>query len=108
MSGWWEFPGGKRRPHEEPLAALKRELFEELRIDVRRAAPFLQLSHDYPDRRVNLDIWSVGEYDGIPTSAEGQSLRWVGLDELPGIGLLAADRPIVEALRVRRFSSATT
>ncbi len=108
MSGWWEFPGGKRRQHEEPLAALRRELFEELRIDVIRAAPFLQLSHDYPDRRVNLDIWSVAEYSGTPTSAEGQSLRWVSLEELSAIELLAADRPIVEALRVRRFNSATT
>lgn len=97
-AGEWEFPGGKRRSRELPFAALRRELAEELGIDVLEAEPFLQLTHDYGDRLVELDIWRVRRYDGEPHSREGQPLQWVTPRELARIALLPADRPIVEAL----------
>jgi 8-oxo-dGTP diphosphatase len=102
MAGLWEFPGGKRRPLESAFAALKRELEEELAITVLAAEPFLTLTHDYGDRRVALDVWRVERFDGVPRSAERQELRWASLEDLAALDLLAADGPIVEALRVRR------
>jgi 8-oxo-dGTP diphosphatase len=102
MAGFWEFPGGKRKARESAFAALRRELEEELSITVLEAEPFVVLSHDYGDRRVVLDVWRVERFTGVPHGAEQQELRWVGLDELPTLDLLAADTPIVEALRARR------
>ena len=99
MAGAWEFPGGKRRPGESADQALKRELNEELGIAVLDAEPLLVITHDYGDRRVELDVFHVREYSGTASSREGQALRWVELAELDRIGLLAADRPIVERLR---------
>jgi 8-oxo-dGTP diphosphatase len=98
MAGYWEFPGGKSQPGEAPLAALARELDEELGIEVLEATPLLELVHDYPDKRVRLDVWRVLRYSGAVTAREGQSLRWVALEEFVGLPLLEADWPIVERL----------
>jgi 8-oxo-dGTP diphosphatase len=99
MAGAWEFPGGKKGPNETRRAALERELAEELGIAVVAAEPFLEISHAYPDRRVRLDVWVVGDYRGEPAPREGQGLRWATVEELASTGLLPADRPIVEALQ---------
>jgi 8-oxo-dGTP diphosphatase len=98
MAGFWEFPGGKRMAGEEPLAALRRELAEELGVEVVAAEPLLELVHDYPGKRVLLDVWLVLERAGTPEAREGQRLRWVSSQQLADAGLLPADRPIVDAL----------
>jgi 8-oxo-dGTP diphosphatase len=99
LAGFWEFPGGKRQDGEEPRAALARELDEELGIDVVEAEPLLVLEHDYPHKRVLLDVWRVRSYSGAAAAREGQALRWVTADELEVLDLLEADWPIVERLR---------
>ncbi len=102
MAGRWEFPGGKRQTGEAPLAALRRELDEELGIDVLEAEPWFELVHDYPDKSVRLDIWRVRRYGGDVEAREGQALRWVTIEELSGLALLEADWPIVERLAAAR------
>jgi 8-oxo-dGTP diphosphatase len=106
MAGRWEFPGGKLVAGEDPFAGLKRELAEELGVDVREARPLIRLRHDYPDRRVLLDVWQVTAYDGEPQALEAQALAWVRPDELPKHDLLEADRAIVTALRLPRLARA--
>ena len=98
MAGAWEFPGGKRQPGEAPLAALERELHEELGIEVLEAEPVLTLAHDYPDKRVRLDVWHVRRYRGEIAAREGQPLEWVTVAECRRLALLEADWPIVERL----------
>jgi 8-oxo-dGTP diphosphatase len=101
MAGFWEFPGGKLEPDETPLAGLKRELAEELGIEVETAESFTEHSFAYPDRHVRLNVWWVLEYAGIPVSREGQALQWVAIAELDAVPLLPADAPIVAAIRRR-------
>jgi len=98
QAGAWEFPGGKIHEGETPLAALTRELAEELGIVIRTAAPLTRFQHDYADRAVVLDVWCVNEYDGMPQGLEGQPIRWAVPENLLKQGLLPADRPIVDAL----------
>jgi 8-oxo-dGTP diphosphatase len=98
LAGWWEFPGGKSLPDEEPRAALARELEEELGIVVLEAERSLTLVHDYPDKRVHLDVWRVLRYRGEARARESQELRWVTVAECRELKLLEADWPIVERL----------
>lgn len=100
MAGAWEFPGGKVEPGEDVPAALGRELREELGVRVDRAVPLIRVRHDYPDRSVLLDAWEVEEYRGEPAGLEGQPLAWVDAGDLPHRGLVAADRPIIGAVRL--------
>jgi 8-oxo-dGTP diphosphatase len=98
LAGSWEFPGGKVQAGEPPFAALKRELDEELGIDVLEAEALLELTHDYPDKRVRLDVWRVVRYRGAAVAREGQPLKWVTVAECRELELLEADWPIVERL----------
>jgi 8-oxo-dGTP diphosphatase len=106
LAGAWEFPGGKCRPDETALAALERELEEELGIAVLEAVPVLELVHDYPDKRVRLDVWHVRRYRGQVTAREGQPLRWVTVAECRQLELLEADWPIVERLAALSLEAA--
>ena len=98
LAGFWEFPGGKLQAGETPFAALCRELDEELGIEVLAAEPWLELVHDYPDKKVLLDVWRVLDYRGEVGAREGQALDWVAAARLTALPLLPADLPIVAAL----------
>jgi 8-oxo-dGTP diphosphatase len=99
MAGRWEFPGGKVAADETLADALTRELNEELGITVHAAQPLLALTHDYPDRRVQLHLWLVQRYTGEPKSLDGQRLKWVEPARLSDEDILEADRPFIEALQ---------
>jgi 8-oxo-dGTP diphosphatase len=98
LAGFWEFPGGKLQAGETPLAALRRELDEELGIEVVAAEPWLELAHEYPEKTVLLDVWRVLDYRGEVRAREGQALDWVAAGRLAALPLLPADLPIVAAL----------
>lgn len=102
MAGGWEFPGGKLEQNEDPLAGLKRELREELGVEVRAAERVIAYEHAYADRRIFLDLWLVTEFTGEARPLEGQPLQWVALDALDKVGLLEADAPMIPALRRTR------
>jgi mutator protein MutT len=100
LAGGWEFPGGKLRPNEDRRAGLKRELREEIGIEISTPRPLLRLRHTYPFGEVLLDVWVVRRYVGEPQALDGQALRWCTQTELQTAQLLPADKPIVAALRL--------
>ncbi|MBI5460857.1 MAG: Nudix family hydrolase [Gammaproteobacteria bacterium] len=100
QGGLWEFPGGKVEPGEAAYAALRRELHEELGIDVEKARPLIRIPHRYPDKSVLLDVWRVTDFSGEPHGREGQPVQWVTPERLPDFDFPAANRPIVTAARL--------
>ena len=84
---------------ETTLTALKRELYEETGLRIKAAVALLEVSHDYCDKAVLLDVWRVTSFDGEAAGMEGQEVRWVAVDELPGYEFPEANRPILTAVR---------
>ncbi|MBI3772323.1 MAG: Nudix family hydrolase [Gammaproteobacteria bacterium] len=100
QGGLWEFPGGKVEPGEEVLAALDRELQEEVGINIEQARPLIRVQHRYPERAVLLDVWRVDRFRGRPEGREGQAIAWLTPEELPSRAFPAANVPIIAAARL--------
>ena len=100
----WEFPGGKVEQGETLFQALKRELQEELAIEIMTTEPLIKIRHDYIDKIVLLDVHNVTEFSGEPQGNEGQPIQWVSADELHEYEFPVANRPIISAINLpRRF-----
>ena len=100
MAGWWEFPGGKVSAGETDAAALERELREELGIESRAEAELMTLTHEYPDRIIDLVLWQARLLHGEPRGLDGQALKWVDCQSLGNERLLPADEPFIGALQL--------
>ncbi len=94
--GQWEFPGGKVNSDESTWEALVRELDEELGIEARSGSPLFLTDHDYPDRHVRLDFWSVERWIGAPFGREGQQVSWVEPGRLRNYPFLKGNQLILD------------
>jgi 8-oxo-dGTP diphosphatase len=107
-AGYWEFPGGKVEPGETAEAALRRELREELGIEVDACAPLIRIPWRYPGAApLVLDVHRVLAFRGAPRALDVQALRWdlpaaLCLDDMP-----PADHPAVAALRLPAYYAIT-
>ena len=98
QGGLWEFPGGKVDTGETVEQALRRELWEELAIQVLSAEPLIRIPHQYADKSVLLDVYKITEFTGQPQGNEGQPIQWVRPLELSLYRFPAANKPILAAL----------
>ena len=75
-AGYWEFPGGKLEAGESVEQALRRELHEELGIDIGAVQPWQVELLDYPHARVRLHFCKVFEWAGEFQMREQQAMAW--------------------------------
>lgn len=100
LAGMWEFPGGKIDPHEGHVAALRRELREELGVDADVGELVHDTTHAYPDVTVALYFYRC-RLVGEPRPLLGQEMRWVPREELPSLGFPPADAELIDLLQRR-------
>ena len=94
----WEFPGGKVEPGEAPVAALARELAEEIDVRVEVGRIWDVLFHAYPSFDLVMLVYLCRLVDGEPRAREVAAVAWVAPAALPRWDILPADRPLVERL----------
>jgi 8-oxo-dGTP diphosphatase len=75
-AGYWEFPGGKLEVQETVHQALKRELHEELGIEIGDAHPWKVEMVDYPHALVRLHFCKVFNWTGELQMREAQAFSW--------------------------------
>ena len=94
----WEFPGGKVEPGEAPVAALARELREELGVGVRVGRVWDVLFHAYPSFDLVMLVYACELIEGEPSAVEVADIAWAAPHELSRWDILPADLPLVQRL----------
>ena len=97
LEGYWEFPGGKCDEGEALEACLAREIREELDAGVRVGRELLAITHEYPERTVELRFFEC-ELEGEPRPMLGQEMRWVRRSELGVLPFPPADAELLALL----------
>jgi A/G-specific adenine glycosylase len=99
LGGLWEFPGGKVEPGETVEACIRREIQEELAIDIAVGDHLITVDHTYTHFRVTLNVYHCQHISGEPQPIECDEIRWVTLDEIDQYPFPKANLQIIEALR---------
>jgi len=96
--GKWEFPGGRIEAGENLEECLKRELKEELDVEVKKIKPFMKVSHKYDFGYVELHVFIV-KCDGEARAKEHEEIRWIGMDDIDYYDFMDADKKVVKELK---------
>jgi 8-oxo-dGTP diphosphatase len=92
----WEFPGGKIENRESETDALRRELKEELAIDVRESEFFSGYAYSYEDGpTVSLRFHRVKKFQGEPQNLVFEQISWVEVGDLVNFDFLDGDRRLI-------------
>ncbi len=99
LGGLWEFPGGKVEPGESLPDAIRREIREELAVEVIPGPFLVEIAHAYTHFRITLHAFHAayagGEIEHLGVAAHA----WVTLDDLERYAFAVTDRKIIERLR---------
>jgi A/G-specific adenine glycosylase len=98
LGGLWEFPGGKKEPGESLEQCLKREIQEELNIEIKVGERFFQVRHAYTHFRITLHCFFCRKLKGRILPIGVTDFRWVFPEELERFPFPRADQKVIEYL----------
>lgn len=96
---WWEFPGGKIEPGEEPQVALQREIREELASEIAVGALLTTVEYDYPAFHLTMHCYLSTVLSGELSLLEHEDARWLTMSELSSVKWLPADVGILPLIK---------
>ena len=95
----WEFPGGKIEEGESKEEALKREIKEELELDIENLEYLTTVDYDYPNFHLKMDCF-ICEISGGKLSLNAHNdAKWINFDELDNPKWVPADILVVDVLK---------
>ena len=95
----WEFPGGKLEKGETLEECLKREMMEEMGLEIFIDKHFVDSSYDYDFGTIILhSFWATCKSKDIPLVLEHEQYKWINPKDLPKYDFAPADKPIIEAI----------
>jgi A/G-specific adenine glycosylase len=97
--GQWEFPGGKREKGESFRECVKREIQEELGIEVSVRPHFCEILLEFERTELLLRFHRCQIQQGEPIAKEGQEIRWIAPDKFHGLSFLDTNAPCLEKLK---------
>jgi A/G-specific adenine glycosylase len=102
LGGMWEFPGGKQEDGEALKACLRREIQEELGVQIKVGNELGVFRHAYTHFRVTLHAFACTLSTGKPQAIVPDGLKWVKPDSLEGYPMGKLDRRISQTLANKR------
>lgn len=99
FEGMWEFPGGKMEAGESPEDALKREIREELGVEIAVEKFICTTDYDYPSFHLTMHSYLCHLQSGEIKLLEHKSALWLSPDELDTIEWLPADKDVIRDLK---------
>ena len=102
----WEFPGGKLKDSENNKEALKRELKEELSIEVNEMIFFDEYLYEYKKLSKNLKLvfFQIFQFEGEIQNKVHQQLKWIDISNLGDYDFLEGDLKIINKLKNNDFN----
>lgn len=102
LGGLWEFPGGKLEAGESLAECLKRELREELAIEVEVGELYTRVRHGFTHLKITLHAFTCRHLSGEPQALGVRAWAWVRPDELTTYSFGKADRQIIAEMQARK------
>jgi 8-oxo-dGTP diphosphatase len=107
--GWkWEFPGGKVRADETPEDCLRREIKEELNLEIQVEKHFCTTHHQYPDFYIELIAFWCSIVGGKMKLVDHEQVLWVTVSEMNQYTFVEADLNVISALEKVRLECQST
>ncbi len=99
LGGLWEFPGGKQKPGETLARCLRREIQEELGLEIEVGPPIISVRHSYTHFKITLHAFHCRLVKGQPQVLDVADWRWVTLEEIDAFPFPRTDLKIIAALK---------